>query len=96
MDGTEAYKRIRAGATLVQIYSAILLHGPYVGTEMLKTIKACMEKDGFKNIEEAIGKDVAIESEQKPQLQQSATSAATAKAPAAASTEPKAADTKQQ
>ena len=53
----EAYKRIKAGASLVQILSGIVFHGPdmimNINKELIKLIKA----DGFKNITEAIGSD---------------------------------------
>ena len=53
----EAYKRIKAGASLVQILSGIVFHGPdmimNINTELIKLIKA----DGFTNITQAIGSD---------------------------------------
>ncbi|MCW9026666.1 MAG: quinone-dependent dihydroorotate dehydrogenase [Thiovulaceae bacterium] len=53
----EAYRRIRAGASLVQILSGIIFHGPdmimNINKELIKLIKA----DGFTNITEAIGAD---------------------------------------
>jgi len=53
----EAYKRIKAGASLVQILSGLVFHGPdmskNINTELTKLIKA----DGYSNITEAIGAD---------------------------------------
>jgi dihydroorotate dehydrogenase len=53
----EAYKRIKAGASLVQILSGIVFHGPdmimNINKELVKLIKA----DGYSNITEAIGAD---------------------------------------
>ncbi|MCK4974564.1 MAG: quinone-dependent dihydroorotate dehydrogenase [Sulfurimonas sp.] len=53
----EAYKRIKAGASLVQILSGLIFHGPdmikNINTELTKLIKA----DGYSNITEAIGAD---------------------------------------
>ncbi|WP_324172911.1 quinone-dependent dihydroorotate dehydrogenase [Sulfurimonas sp.] len=53
----EAYKRIKAGASLVQILSGLVFHGPdmimNINNELTKLIKA----DGYKNITEAIGAD---------------------------------------
>ena len=54
-DAKEAYKRIKAGASLIQIYSALIYKGPSlikeINLELIKMIKA----DGFNNIKEAIG-----------------------------------------
>ena len=53
----EAYKRIKAGASLVQILSGLIFHGPDmikdINTELTKLIKA----DGYSNITQAIGAD---------------------------------------
>ncbi len=53
----EAYRRIKAGASLVQILSGIVFHGPdmimNINKELIKLLKA----DGFKNITQAIGSD---------------------------------------
>jgi len=53
----EAYKRIKAGASLIQILSGLIFHGPDmikdINTELTKLIKA----DGYSNITQAIGAD---------------------------------------
>lgn len=53
----EAYKRIKAGASLVQIYSALVYHGfdmiKNINIELSELIKA----DGYTNITQAIGAD---------------------------------------
>ncbi len=53
----EAYRRIRAGASLVQIYTGLIYQGPTlaheINTELIRLIKA----DGFTHIYEAIGAD---------------------------------------
>ncbi len=54
----EAYRRIRAGASLVQIYTALIYHGPYIVYEINKGLLALLEQDGFSHITEAIGVDV--------------------------------------
>jgi len=54
-DAKEAYRRIKAGASLLQIYSALIYKGPSlirdINSELIKLLKA----DGFKHISEAIG-----------------------------------------
>jgi len=53
----EAYKRIRAGASLVQILSGLIFHGPdmimNINNELIQLLKA----DGFENISQAVGAD---------------------------------------
>jgi dihydroorotate dehydrogenase len=53
----EAYKRIKAGASLVQVYSALVFKGTGLIKEINSGILELLEKDGFKNIEDAIGSD---------------------------------------
>lgn len=57
-DGDEAYERIKLGANLVQIYSAMIFEGPALVSEINKGILARLEEDGFKNINEAVGKSL--------------------------------------
>ena len=56
--GDEAYRRIKLGASLVQIFSAMIFEGPALVSEINKGILERLEEDGFKNINEAIGKDL--------------------------------------
>ncbi|GIP15380.1 dihydroorotate dehydrogenase (quinone) [Paenibacillus montaniterrae] len=53
----DAYDKIRAGATLVEIYTALIYKGPEVLRELTDGLKECLRKDGFSNITEAIGAD---------------------------------------
>ena len=53
----EAYKRIRAGASLVQILSGIVFHGPDMIMNINKELTELIQADGFTNITEAIGAD---------------------------------------
>ncbi len=54
-NGDDAYERIKNGASLIQIYTAIVYQGFGVVEEIKKTLNRNLEKDGFKNISEAIG-----------------------------------------
>ena len=54
----DAYERIRSGATLVQVYTALIYEGPGMVQEILTGLTARMTRDGFSQIEEAIGVDV--------------------------------------
>jgi dihydroorotate dehydrogenase len=53
----EAYKRIKAGASLVQVYSAIVFKGPDLIMNINKGLVELLEADGYKHISEAIGAD---------------------------------------
>lgn len=53
----DAYARIRAGASLVQIYSALVYQGPGLARRINKQLACLLEADGFTNIAEAIGVD---------------------------------------
>ena len=53
----EAYKRIKAGASLVQIYSGIVFHGPDMIMNINKKLIELIKADGYSNITEAIGAD---------------------------------------
>lgn len=52
-----AYKRIRMGASLVQIYTSFIFKGPKLNADISKGILELMDKDGFAHISEAIGAD---------------------------------------
>ncbi len=54
----DAYERIRSGATLVQVYTALIYEGPGMVQEILAGLTARMTDDGVSRIEEAIGVDV--------------------------------------
>jgi dihydroorotate dehydrogenase len=51
----EAYARIRAGASLVQLYSALVYHGPGLVGRINKGLAERLRTDGFAHITEAIG-----------------------------------------
>lgn len=54
---TQAYKRIRAGASLVQLYSALVYKGPYLARRINKGLKQLMIRDGVKTIADLVGAD---------------------------------------
>ena len=53
--GAEAYARIRAGASFVQLYSALVYEGPGLARRMLGDLAACLARDGFASVVEAVG-----------------------------------------
>lgn len=55
--GAEAWRRIRAGASLVQVYTALVYQGPSLARRINEELLALMERDGVKEIGAAIGAD---------------------------------------
>ncbi|XP_073054531.1 dihydroorotate dehydrogenase (quinone), mitochondrial isoform X1 [Primulina eburnea] len=55
--GEDAYKKIRAGATLVQLYTAFAYGGPALIPKIKAELAQCLERDGYKSIYEAVGAD---------------------------------------
>lgn len=53
----EAYKRIKAGASLVQVYSMLVYRGPALIKEINEGIIELLKNDGYNHISEAIGAD---------------------------------------
>ncbi len=56
-DANEAYKRLKAGASLIQIYSAFIFKGPSLVKRINEGILELMKKDGVENISQIIGID---------------------------------------
>lgn len=55
----QAYARIRAGASLIQIYSALVFEGPGLPRRINAGLKALLSRDGFAHIADAVGSDAA-------------------------------------
>jgi len=53
----EAYRRIKAGASLVQVYSMLIYKGPALIKEINEGLIDLLKKDGYTHISEAIGSD---------------------------------------
>ena len=51
----DAWARIRAGASLVQLYSAMVYQGPGVARTITRGLERLMQRDGFASIAEAVG-----------------------------------------
>ena len=51
----DAWARIRAGASLVQLYSALVYHGPGIARTVTRGLERLMRRDGFASIAEAVG-----------------------------------------
>jgi dihydroorotate dehydrogenase len=55
----EAYQKIRAGACLVQLYTALVFAGPSLVTDIKKGLAELVRGDGFTCVAEAVGGRVA-------------------------------------
>ncbi|MDP4008718.1 MAG: quinone-dependent dihydroorotate dehydrogenase [Candidatus Peregrinibacteria bacterium] len=54
----DAYRKIRLGATLVQLITGMIFEGPQVIGEINEGLAKLLIRDGFSNISEAIGADI--------------------------------------
>ena len=53
----DAWQRIRAGASLVQLYSALVFEGPGLVRRIVRGLETRMRRDGFASIAEAAGSE---------------------------------------
>ncbi len=57
--GERAYAKIRAGASALQLYTGFIYGGPSLIPAILNDLNSCLERDGFGDLEGAIGSDTA-------------------------------------
>ncbi|MFQ5765512.1 MAG: dihydroorotate dehydrogenase (quinone), partial [Rhodospirillales bacterium] len=55
--GADAYAKVRAGASLVQLYTALVFEGPGLAARINAELAALLERDGFANVGDAVGAD---------------------------------------
>jgi dihydroorotate dehydrogenase len=55
--GADAYAKIRVGASLVQLYTALALQGPALIAHIKSELLALLVRDGFENVKQAVGVD---------------------------------------
>jgi dihydroorotate dehydrogenase len=60
--GAEAYRRLRAGASLVQLYSALVFRGPRLIGDINRELLRLLAADGFTSVAAAIGADFVSQS----------------------------------
>lgn len=56
--GDDAYEMIKAGASLVEIYTALIYKGPEVNKAINRRLLELLHRDGYRHISEAVGTDV--------------------------------------
>ncbi len=54
----DAYKKIRLGASLIQLITGMIFEGPQVISEINRGLVELLKKDGFTHISQAIGVDI--------------------------------------
>lgn len=58
-DGYEAFRRIKAGASLVQVYTSYIYEGPGLPAKIAREMLEAARKEGYSSIAEAIGADLS-------------------------------------
>jgi dihydroorotate dehydrogenase len=58
MNARDAYAKIRAGATLVQVYTGYIYGGPTFARELVKGMAGLLKRDGFARVSDAVGADL--------------------------------------
>ena len=56
--GADAYRKLRAGAHAVQLYSMLVYEGPGLAARIAGELDAARARDGFASIAGATGKDL--------------------------------------
>jgi dihydroorotate dehydrogenase len=51
----DAYEKIRAGASLVQVYTGFIYQGPLFPRALCRALESLLARDGYANIAEAVG-----------------------------------------
>ena len=60
MSAEDAYAKIRAGASLVQVYTGLVYGGPWFVRRLNQGVAALLERDGFGTVTDAVGADLRI------------------------------------
>jgi dihydroorotate dehydrogenase len=50
-----AYAKIRAGASLIELYTGLIYEGPLLPARLNRTLAQLLQRDGFKTVAEAVG-----------------------------------------
>ncbi|AZH24134.1 quinone-dependent dihydroorotate dehydrogenase [Haloplanus aerogenes] len=57
-DAAGAYRKIRAGASIVQLYTGLVYEGPSLARDINRGLLDLLERDGFESVEAAVGADL--------------------------------------
>jgi len=56
-NGEQAYAKIKAGASLIQLYSAMIYWGPDIAAAIAVELAGLIKQDGYKSVSDAVGAD---------------------------------------
>lgn len=56
--GSDAYEKILAGSSALQLYSSFVFHGPPLVTKVKKELDELLQQNGYKSVSDAVGKGV--------------------------------------
>ncbi len=56
--GADAYAKIRAGASLIQLYTALVYQGPDLVARISHELAGLLAQDGFASLADAVGADL--------------------------------------
>ncbi len=65
-NGATAYAKIRAGASLIQLYTGLIYHGPSLIKNILSDLATYLKKDGYQSLDEAVGSQSISRTEHIP------------------------------
>ena len=54
----DAYEKIRAGASVVQLYTGLVYRGPGIARDINEGLLELLDRDGFASVEDAVGADL--------------------------------------
>ena len=57
-DAEGAYRKIRAGASVVQLYTGLVYEGPSLARDINEGLLELLDRDGFEHVSEAVGADL--------------------------------------
>jgi dihydroorotate dehydrogenase len=57
-DAAGAYRKIRAGASVVQLYTGLVYEGPSLARDVNRGLLSLLDRDGFDSVEAAVGADL--------------------------------------
>jgi dihydroorotate dehydrogenase len=55
--GEDAYAKVRAGASLVQLYTALVYRGPALVAQIKRDLASLLRRDGYSSLAQAVGAD---------------------------------------
>jgi len=56
--GRDAFEKISKGASLLQLYTSLIYHGPNVVTTILSDLSCALKRKGIKNVTDLVGKNI--------------------------------------